>query len=100
MTRSFEFRITGFMVDHWQNCCRGYSLSISGQQALLRKKKIGSSASWLALCPRLIRVRLTSILSPSTPIIENAVWDANSTQHSSKLCNVLAVPPFAVLRRQ
>lgn len=26
-------------------------------------------------------------------------WDANSTQHSSRLCNALAVPRFVALRR-
>jgi len=30
------------MADHWQNCCRGYSLSISGQQsfALQEENKV------------------------------------------------------------
>jgi hypothetical protein len=69
------------------------------QRALLRKNTTGSSASWPALCLRLIRVRRTSILSPSIPIIENAVSHANSTPHSSRLCYALAVPRSVALHR-
>lgn len=34
MTCSFRFSIAGLIASDWQNCCRGYSLSISDRQAL------------------------------------------------------------------